>query len=74
MKQEITDHGLFNMALWVCVIVFVALGIVWGLVAAGFALLNAGTRPIETITGPMGLYLWNGLGCKYDRWCSHSKL
>ena len=61
----VQDSGMFNFALWVCTIVFASLSIVWGLIAMAFAAVNAGTRPIETMTGPMGLYLWNGLACKY---------
>ncbi|XP_076461170.1 clarin-3-like [Babylonia areolata] len=55
------QHGLFSFPLWVCTIVFLSLSIVMGLVAIGFAIFNIAGRPIETITGPMGLYVWNGL-------------
>ncbi|KAL8570422.1 hypothetical protein ACOMHN_035840 [Nucella lapillus] len=55
------QHGLFSFALWMCTIVFLSLSIVMGLVTIGFSLFNIFGRPIETITGPMGLYLWNGL-------------
>lgn len=41
-----------------------ALGIIWGLVFIGFAIFNICGKPIETITGPLGLYLWKGLACK----------
>ena len=30
-----------------------------GLVAACFVVLNISIRPIETINGPIGLYVWN---------------
>ncbi|ELT94496.1 hypothetical protein CAPTEDRAFT_225913 [Capitella teleta] len=63
---EVRGHGLFNFGLWLSSIVMVALGIIWGLVSMGFSALNAGTRPIETITGPMGLYLWNALAGGYS--------
>ncbi|KAK7109421.1 hypothetical protein V1264_013467 [Littorina saxatilis] len=55
------EHGLFSFALWVCTIIFLSLSIVMGLVTIGFSVFNVFGRPIETITGPMGLYLWNGL-------------
>lgn len=61
MSQNAGETGLFDFGLWVSTVVFMALGIALGLVSFAFAALNAGTRPIETITGPMGLYLWNGL-------------
>ena len=59
--------GLFDFGLWVSTVVFVVLGLVLGLVSIGFTLLNITTRPIETITGPLGLYVWNGLACEYVR-------
>ncbi len=52
---------MFSFSLWVSVVVFTCLGLAMGIVCLAFSLLNAGTRPIETITGPMGLYLWNSL-------------
>lgn len=55
------QHGLFSFGLWLCTIMFLSLAIVMGLVTIGFGLFNIFGRPIETITGPMGLYLWNGL-------------
>ena len=56
----------FNMGLWVSTILFAVLAICWGLVAVVFSAINASIRPIETITGPMGLYLWNGLAGKMN--------
>lgn len=55
------DYGLFSFPLWVSVIVALSLAIVMGLVTIGFSVFNVFGRPIETITGPMGLYLWNAL-------------
>ncbi|XP_046545430.1 clarin-2-like isoform X2 [Haliotis rubra] len=59
--KDLIDYGLFNFGLWVSTIVMLALGIVWGLVSLGFTAFNVVGKPIETITGPAGLYLWNGL-------------
>ena len=61
---EQIKYGLFSFPLWVCTIVFLSLSIVMGLVTIGFSIFNIFGRPIETITGPMGLYLWNGLSCE----------
>ena len=61
---EQINYGLFSFPLWVCTIVFLSLSIVMGLVTIGFSVFNVFGRPIETITGPMGLYLWNGLSCE----------
>ncbi len=65
VTSESSEHGMFNFAVWVSTIVVLILAIVWGLVSMGFSILNASTRPIETITGPVGLYLWNGLAGKF---------
>ena len=59
-------YGLFSFPLWLCTIVFMGLSILLGLASIGFALFNVFGRPIETITGPMGLYLWNILACEYS--------
>ncbi|XP_076472784.1 uncharacterized protein LOC143302120 [Babylonia areolata] len=56
-----TQYGLFSFWLWASTIMFLALSIVMGLVNIGFSIFNIFGRPIETITGPMGLYVWNGI-------------
>lgn len=56
------ELGLFSYGLWVSTIVSAAVSMVFGVVAVGFAVFNLFGKPIETITGPLGLYLWNGLG------------
>lgn len=61
--KSMEHYGLFSFPLYVAVIVMLVLAIVWGLVAIGFAAFNVFGRPIETITGPTGLYLWNILAC-----------
>ena len=43
------------------------LAIGWGVVAVAFAVLNASVRPIEQITGPFGLYVWNSIAGVYCR-------
>jgi hypothetical protein len=58
------EYGLFSFPLWVSTIVALSLAIVFGLVTIGFSVFNVFGRPIETITGPMGLYLWNFLACE----------
>ena len=66
VSKDRHELGLFNFGLWLSTIVFASLSIVLGLVALGFTLLNFFTKPIETITGPIGLYLWNSVACKYS--------
>ena len=41
------------------------LSIIFGLIASSFAILNISIKPVETINGPMGLYLWNTTAGKY---------
>nr|KAG5709430.1 hypothetical protein BaRGS_029279 [Batillaria attramentaria] len=55
------DYGLFSFPLWLSVLIALSLAIVMGLVTVGFSIFNVFGRPIETITGPMGLYVWNAL-------------
>ena len=55
---------MFSYGLWVSTIVAAAVSMVFGIVAIGFAIFNMFGKPIETITGPLGLYLWNGLACE----------
>ncbi|XP_013378705.1 clarin-3 isoform X2 [Lingula anatina] len=64
--QKIQDDGiLMSFNLWISVLVFAGLGIVWGLITIIFSCINLATTPIETITGPMGLYLWNAFACLF---------
>lgn len=63
---ELTKYGLFPFSLWVLVILMEAFGIIWGLVFIGFAIFNICGKPIETITGPLGLYLWKGLALLFS--------
>lgn len=53
------EYGLFSFPIWLTTIVALSLSIVMGLVTIGFTIFNVFGRPIETITGPLGLYLWN---------------
>lgn len=63
-EEALYKKGLFNYGFWVTSIISAALCIVFGLISVGFAIFNICGKPIETITGPMGLYLWNGAACK----------
>jgi len=55
-----TQH-LFNYALWISIILFVAVAIALNLIGCFFAVLNATLVPVETLAGPLGLYLWNAM-------------
>ncbi|KAI8789987.1 clarin-3 [Biomphalaria glabrata] len=64
--QPMEDFGLFCFSLYVATLVMLVLAIVWGLVSIGFAVFNVFGRPIETVTGPSGLYLWNSLAMLFS--------
>ncbi|XP_060078569.1 clarin-2-like [Ylistrum balloti] len=66
VKDELYEFGLFPYGFWVATIVLSSLGMAWGLVSIGFSIFNIVGKPIETITGPMGLYLWNGLALLFS--------
>ncbi|XP_005094092.2 uncharacterized protein LOC101854007 [Aplysia californica] len=53
--------GLFSFPLYVTSLVMLVLALVSGLVTIGFTVFNVFGRPIETITGPSGLFVWNTL-------------
>ncbi|XP_056006526.1 clarin-1-like isoform X2 [Ostrea edulis] len=63
---ELYQYGLFPFSLWVVVIIMSAVGMIWALVYIGFAIFNICGKPIETITGPLGLYLWKGLALLFS--------
>lgn len=65
VKDYALKYGMFDYGLWVGTIVMAALGIAWGLIAFGFGCFNVLSHPIETITGPVGLYVWNAIAGKY---------
>lgn len=60
------QYGLFRFGFWVGVIVLFSIAMVWGLVSIGFTVFNIFGKPIETITGPLGLYLWNLLALLFS--------
>ncbi|XP_009882685.1 PREDICTED: clarin-1 isoform X1 [Charadrius vociferus] len=49
----------------VSVILFCTVLIIFALVGAGFFMFNAFGSPYETLHGPVGLYLWSFIACKY---------
>lgn len=68
VTKTLSEHQLFNFGLWISTVVFLCIAIAWGMVSAGFALLNMNRKPVETISGSAGIYLWNLLGRKFCAW------
>jgi len=64
LKQTEPEFMLFG--LWVATIAMMAAAILFVLVAAMFAILNTATNPVETITGVVGLYVWNGIAMFFE--------
>lgn len=50
-----------SIGLWVTTILFAALAMLWAVIGAIFSLINTVIIPYETLTGPLGLYLWSCL-------------
>ncbi|XP_052251103.1 clarin-2-like isoform X2 [Dreissena polymorpha] len=59
-NEPLWQSGLFNFGYYVTIIICAALSMVFGIISIGFAVFNICGKPIETITGPCGLYVWNG--------------
>lgn len=53
-----------NAGLWVSSVLFLAVELLAGVLAAVFAVINATTNPTEPIVGVLGLYVWNGIAGK----------
>jgi hypothetical protein len=58
------DKKFINAGLWVSSILFLALALLAGVLAAVFAVVNTTTNPMEPIAGVLGLYVWNGIAGK----------
>ncbi|XP_038064825.1 clarin-2-like [Patiria miniata] len=58
-----SEHAnVYSVGYPIAVFVFLTIAIIFALVSTIFGLVNTLTVPIETIHGPMGLYLWNAIG------------
>lgn len=58
----------------VSVILFCTVLIVFALIGTGFFMYNAFGNPYETLHGPVGLYLWSFISCKYFTIVHHVNL
>jgi uncharacterized integral membrane protein len=45
-------------------VLFLAVALLAGVLAAVFAVINTTTNPVEPIAGVFGLYVWNGIAGK----------
>ncbi|XP_046656792.1 uncharacterized protein LOC124349904 isoform X1 [Daphnia pulicaria] len=55
-NEEFMDYGL-----WVTTLVFLSFMLAFQIISAGLCFFNTATVPIETLVGPMGIYLSNGV-------------
>ncbi|XP_071493862.1 clarin-2-like [Diadema antillarum] len=59
----LSEHAeVYNTGIVITVIVFLIPAAIFALVSTIFGLVNMLTIPIETIHGPVGLYIWNIIG------------
>ncbi|XP_064465884.1 clarin-3-like [Ornithodoros turicata] len=66
LKEEMTKNPtLMIFALWLVTVLGISLAIIFGLVSCIFAVINSVMTPVETVTGRVGLYLWNGVGALF---------
>ena len=67
IKDELLlrNPTLMNFGLWLFTILCVAIAMIFGVVSIIFAIINTIMTPIEIISGPQGLYLWNGMGALF---------
>lgn len=62
VRDEVrSGESFMSLGLWVTIILFAVLALLWGVVGIVFSLINTVIVPYETITGPVGLYLWSSL-------------
>lgn len=59
VRLDIKSMHLMNYKLWIADVVVLSMAIAWGLLTIGFTFYNLFGKPIETLTGPFGLYVWN---------------
>lgn len=59
-KADDPSSQYIPAGLWLCVVLFLVVGIVFTTTAAAFALLNLNFSPVEPIFNIFGLYIWNG--------------
>uniref|UniRef100_A0A914WTS6 Uncharacterized protein n=1 Tax=Plectus sambesii TaxID=2011161 RepID=A0A914WTS6_9BILA len=64
--------SFMTKSIWVCIVVFAALSLLWTTVGIVFSLVNTVIKPIETIAGPIGIYLWSGLACTWLSFFEHN--
>ncbi|EFX74197.1 hypothetical protein DAPPUDRAFT_324573 [Daphnia pulex] len=55
-NEEFMDYGL-----WVTTLVFLSFMLAFQIISTGLCFFNTATVPIETLIGPMGIYLSNGV-------------
>ena len=64
-SQASSQHKLVNFKLWLATLIGVVLAILFALIGSIFAVINFVMTPRGTITGPVGLVIWNASACKY---------
>lgn len=61
------QHEFINFRLWLLTLSSVCLAILFALIGSIFAIINFIMSPRGTLTGPVGLVIWNATSCKYAK-------
>lgn len=60
-------HKLFDQTLWISTILACSTGLFCITVSGFFSFINVFVTPIQVISGPIGMYLWNSLAGIYHK-------
>ena len=55
------DEQFMDYGLWVTTLIFLSIMLAFQIISTGLCFFNTATVPIETLVGPMGIYLSNGV-------------
>jgi len=55
------NEQFMNYGLWVTTLIFLSVMLAFQIISAGLCFFNTVAVPIETLVGPMGIYLSNGV-------------
>lgn len=64
MPQAQAQQELVNSKLWLLTLVSVVLATLFALIGSIFAIINFVITPRATLSGPVGLVIWNAAACE----------
>ncbi|PAA56341.1 hypothetical protein BOX15_Mlig034120g1 [Macrostomum lignano] len=60
LQRQASSASTIPAPVWTALVILGVFSGAWGVVSCGFALLNISRRPVLGLSGPGGLYVWNG--------------